>query len=124
MQLAALTMVGVSLMRFGLTSRMVIALPLFAASGFFEMIFLTSNQTLLQLSIPDELRGRVTSLVTLNMGLMPLGALYTGIGADFFGPAVVAVVLSAGTIGVAAFTFLFVPTIRDHRMSEWVARGA
>ena len=30
------------------------------------------------LSIPDELRGRVTSLVTLNMGMAPLGALYAG----------------------------------------------
>jgi hypothetical protein len=82
------------------------------------MVFLTSNQTLLQLSIPDELRGRVTSLVTLNMGLVPLGALYAGASADFVGPAPVAVVLSLGALAVAIGAYLFVPTIRDYRMSE------
>ena len=37
------------------------ALPFLAASGFFEMLYLTTNQTLLQLSIPDALRGRVAA---------------------------------------------------------------
>lgn len=122
-QLGALAMVGLTLLGFALTSTLVVALPMLALSGFFEMIFLTSNQTLLQLSIPDDLRGRVTSLLTLNMGLAPLGALYTGISADFIGPAAVAALLSLGTIAVAALTFLFVPAIREHRMSEWVGRG-
>ena len=42
------------------------------------MIYLTTNQTLLQLSIPDELRGRVTAVVSLTAGLSPLGSFVAG----------------------------------------------
>jgi MFS family permease len=116
-QLVALALLAVSLMLFAATTTLYLALPLLAASGFFEMVFLTSNQTLLQLSIPDDLRGRVTSLVTLNMGLTPLGALYAGLGADFVGPALVAGILSALALAVAVGTYLLSPTIREYRIS-------
>ena len=43
-----------------------VAMVCFAVAGFFEMIYLTTNQTLLQLSIPDALRGPVTGIVSLN----------------------------------------------------------
>lgn len=123
-QLGALALLAMSLIGFALTTAFVLALALFAASGFFEMIFLTSNQTLLQLSIPDELRGRVTSLVTLNMGLAPLGALYAGAAADWLGPEPVAIVLSAGALAVAIGAALFSPTIRDYRISARIEAAA
>ena len=119
-QLGALSLLALSLILFALTTNFVIALAFFAASGFFEMIFLTSNQTLLQLSIPDDLRGRVTSLVTLNMGLAPLGALYAGAAADWLGPEAVAAALSIGALAVALSAMLFSPTIRNYRISEHV----
>lgn len=116
-QLAALLLLSFSLIGFALSSQLWAALLYLAAAGFFEMIYLTTNQTLLQLSIPDELRGRVTGVVSLNMGLMPIGALVAGVGADFFGPQIMTMLLSgiAGVIAVAVF--LFSPIVREYRLS-------
>ena len=100
------------------------ALPLLALSGFFEMIFLTTNQTLLQLSIPDELRGRVTGIVSLNAGLSPLGAVAAGAGADLFGPRAVTVILSSIAAAIAVVTYFGSPTIREYRLSRAMGPGA
>ncbi|MBX3001204.1 MAG: MFS transporter [Caldilineaceae bacterium] len=122
-QLGSLLLLSLSLIGVGLTSVFWVSLVCLAVSGFFEMIYLTSNQTLLQLSIPDALRGRVTGIVSLNMGLMPIGALIAGVGADFFGPQVMTLVLSsiAGLIAVAVY--FFSPIIREYRLSAAMGAG-
>jgi MFS family permease len=89
-----------------------------ALSGFFEMIYLTTNQTLLQLSIPDEMRGRVTSIVSLNAGLSPIGAFLAGVGADLVGPRLVTIVLCGAAAAIAVLVFLLSPTVRDYRLSQ------
>jgi MFS family permease len=118
LQLGALFLLAFSLIGFALSTVLVLAVPLLVLAGFFEMIYLTSNQTLLQLSIPDDMRGRVTSLTTLNMGLSPLGAVYAGWGADLVGPAAVTVVLCGVAIVIAVATFLLSPTVRDYRIKS------
>ena len=76
--------------------------------------------TLLQLSIPAALRGRVTGIVSLRSGLMPVGAFIAGIGADFVGPRAMTIVLG-GIIGAIAVSVFFAsPTIREYRMSETI----
>jgi MFS family permease len=97
------------------------ALVCFALAGFFEMIYLATNQTLLQLSIPDALRGRVTGIVSLNSGLMPIGALIAGIGADLMGPRMITLVLSGIAAAIAVIVFFASPTIRDYRLSQALA---
>ena len=62
----------------------------------------------------------MTSLVTLNMGLAPLGALYAGAAADWFGPEPVAVALSAGALVVAIGSFAFSRRIREYRISAHI----
>jgi MFS family permease len=123
-QLLALFLLSLTLIGFGLTSHLWVALVLLAASGFFEMIFLTSNQTLLQLSIPDELRGRVTSITTLSAGLSPVGGLIAGIGSDFIGPQGVTLILCTLSALLAVLVFLFVPLVRDYRISRTIGAGA
>ena len=56
-QLASLLLLSISLIAFALTTILWVAFALLALAGFFEMIYLTTNMTLLQLSIPDEVRG-------------------------------------------------------------------
>ena len=119
-QLAALFLLSLSLIGFALSADLWLATMFFAVSGFFEMIFLTSNQTLLQLSIPDELRGRVTSITTLTAGLSPLGAMIAGAGADIAGPRVITVIFCALVALISILVFLFVPLVRDYRMSQAV----
>ena len=118
-QLASLLLLSVSLIGFAFSTNLWVALPLLALSGFFEMIYLTTNQTLLQLSIPDDLRGRVTSLVNLNTVLSPLGSFAAGVGADLLGgPKMVTVVLCSIAAGIAVCVFLASPTIREYRLSQ------
>ena len=90
--------------------------PLFPTSPLFPI---TSNQTMLQLSIPDHMRGRVTSLVILNFALSAVGAILAGIGADYFGspgPVTISLACIAGIVAVLAC--FFSSSIRDFRMSE------
>lgn len=119
-QIASLLLTGVSLIAFALCPNVWLAMVAFAFAGFFEMIFLTGNHTLLQLSIPDHLRGRVTSVTALSMLLSPLGAVTAGVGADLIGPREIMLVISSIAAILAVLTFLFVPTVRNYRSSEAV----
>ena len=74
---------------------------------------------MLQLSIPDSLRGRVTSVVNLNMALSNLGGLVAGIGSDMLGGPKIITIIMAGTAAVIAVSvFLLSPTLRNYRLSE------
>ena len=93
------------------------ALPLLALAGFFEIVFLTTNQTLLQLSIPADLRGRVPSVANLNAVLMPLGGLVAGGGSDLLGgPKAITVLLGGIAAAIAVAVFLGSPTVRNYRL--------
>jgi len=118
LQLVSLLLLSLSLIAFAFSTALWLALVFMLLAGFFEMIFLTTNMTLLQLSIPDSLRGRVTGIVSLRSGLMPVGAFIAGIGADLVGPRTMTFVFG-GIIGALAVLVFFVsPTIRDYRLSQ------
>ncbi|MEM7113087.1 MAG: MFS transporter [Chloroflexota bacterium] len=118
LQLVALLLLSLSFLGFALTTTLWIALVFMALAGFFEMIFLTTNMTLLQLSIPAALRGRVSGIISLRSGLMPIGAFMAGIGSDFVGPQVMTIMLG-GAVGVLAIlVYLGSPLIRNYRLSE------
>ncbi|MEK7353756.1 MAG: MFS transporter [Chloroflexota bacterium] len=119
LQLVSLLLLSLTLIAFAYSTSLLVALALLALSGFFEMIYLTTNQTLLQLSIPDHLRGRVTSIVNLNAVLSPLGAFAAGAGSDLFGgPKVVTIILSSIAAVIAVVVFFASPTVRDYRLSQ------
>jgi MFS family permease len=118
-QLAALFLLSMTLICFAFSTTLWTALPLLALAGFFEIIFLITNQTLLQLSIPDNLRGRVTSVVNLNSVLFPLGGLVAGVGSDLFGgPKVITVVLCSIAAVISVCVFLGSSTVRNYRLSQ------
>jgi MFS family permease len=124
-QLAALLGTSLALIGFALSPSLLIALPLLAISGAFEMVYLTTNQTLLQLSIPDEMRGRVTSIVSLNMAISPLGAFFAGAGSDLVGPRAITIVLSTIAAAIAVGVYLGSATVREYRLSQGLtARSA
>ncbi len=118
LQLAALVLLSLSLAAFALSTTLWIAFIFMTLAGFFEMIFLTTNMTLIQLSIPAELRGRVTGIVSLRSGLMPVGAFIAGVGADFVGPQLMTIILAIIIGAVAVIAFFASSTIREYRLSE------
>lgn len=120
-QLGALMGNAIALIAFALSPTLAWALLLLAAAGAFEMVYLTTNQTLLQLSIPDDMRGRVTSIVSLNMALSPIGAFIAGTGADLLGPRAITVLMSSVAAAIAVAVFAGSATVRDYRLSREMA---
>lgn len=118
LQLASLLLLGLSLIAFALSTSLWMALVFLALAGFFEMIYLTTNMTLLQLSIPAALRGRVTGIVSLRSGLMPVGAFIAGLGADLVGPRATTLVLGGFAGAIAVIVFFASPIIREYRLSQ------
>ena len=69
----------------GLTRSMLTAGLVLAVSGFFQAVYMAVNQTILQLTVPSEIRGRVMSIWMINWGLMPLGLLPLSAAAEYWG---------------------------------------
>jgi MFS family permease len=81
---------------------------LLAALGYSGIIFTTSSNTLLQLVVPDELRGRVMSLfILLIAGTTPIGGLLIGSLSDHFGVSVALGVCAICCILGVATGFLY-----------------
>lgn len=120
LQLAALFCLGLTFAGYALSSSLWVAVVLMAVAGFFEMFFLTTNTTLIQLSIPDALRGRVTGIASLSAGLMPVGAYIAGIGADLVGPRTMTLVFSGVLVTIAVVVYVASPVVRDYRLSDYV----
>jgi len=122
LQLVALFLLSLALVALAFCTKLWFALLFLALAGFFEAIFLTTNQTLLQLSIPDELRGRVTSVIYLTAGLSPIGGLVAGFGSDLLGgPKMITIVLAGIAASIAIIVFCFSPTVRNYRLSQGIS---
>ena len=64
-----------------------VAVTLLVIMGFCGMLFMTGANTTVQLTVPDDLRGRVMSLHTLMFaGMTPVGAFLVGAITEAFGP--------------------------------------
>ena len=55
--------------------------------GFCQYAFRVANSTLIQTSVPDELRGRVMSIYMLDNGIMPVATLILGLLIHVWSPA-------------------------------------
>ncbi|HEY2991802.1 MAG TPA: MFS transporter [Methylomirabilota bacterium] len=77
--IGAAVALGVATMSVAGVSRFGLAMALLAVMGFCGMLFMTGANTTVQLTVPDELRGRVMALHTLMFaGMTPFGAFLVG----------------------------------------------
>jgi MFS family permease len=81
--------------------------------GIFQMLFLASTNTILQMIVPDELRGRVMSLYMLDRGFMPIGAMFAGVTAHFIGAPLTVATMGAVVVVLAVLVAWRVPAIRS-----------
>lgn len=90
--LMAAVVSGVFLIAFALSPFFAVALPMLIVVGLCQMVFMTVNNTVITSVIPDNIRGRVMSVLMMSFGLMPFGAVPAAIAAGVIGtPAVVAI---------------------------------
>lgn len=100
--LCALTVVLAAIRSFWL------AAALLTLVGLVQIVFMASCNTTLQLTVPDDLRGRIMSLYAfVFVGVTPIGSFLVGTVAEGFGvPAAYAVGRSAGLVAVATLAIL------------------
>lgn len=98
LMLSAVMSLGLFLVIFSQTTSFILALVTLVGVGGCQVMFNATVNTLLHLTVPDQLRGRVMSIYMLDRGLMPAGALLAGTSAHFIGaPA------TTGLMGFAVF---------------------
>ena len=94
--------------------------PLFAAAAIFlalgnigGMLFMTTNNSVIQTKVPERYRGRVLSMLMMSFGMMPLGVLPITLVSDAFGAPVAVAGASSMMIASLLLFFLFSPQLRN-----------
>ncbi len=78
-------LLGISIFLFGSSKWFLVSLVLISVAGFSQIMHTASTNTLLQLNVSDNKRGRIMSFYTVCLqGTMPIGSLVTGIIANYF----------------------------------------
>jgi hypothetical protein len=103
---------AVLVLAFAITPVVVPAAVLLFAAGLISASFMAINQTVLQLKVEDEVRGRVLSIYLLTWGMLPLGQLPLGALADKIGaPMATALACVAALACIVLITLRF-PALR------------
>ena len=110
--LVAAGLFGLSLCLFALTKSVPLSLLLLAFGGFANALLMSLNQTILQQTVPDHLRGRVMSVYMLTWGLMPLGTLPIGMIAQSHGTPAAVFIGGIAVYVCALWVFFFRPSSR------------
>ena len=103
---------GVTLILFAMSSWFPLSLVAAFALGMAGQFYMTTIHAILQMNLPNELRGRVMGIHGLAWELMPIGGLIAGAIAEFAG-APIAVAFGGLMVGGMAFVIaVAMPTIR------------
>jgi len=112
------TLFGVLLLLFAYSRAFPFSLALAFVLGITGQFYITAINTVLQLNLPEQLRGRVMGVYGLTWDLMPVGGMVAGTIAEFAGaPAAVAV---GGTFvtGLALWVISIAPRFGAGERSE------
>ncbi|HEY3115849.1 MAG TPA: MFS transporter [Chloroflexota bacterium] len=110
--LAAMAGLGITIVLFSMTRSLPLALLSLVGVGGFQILYATTNQTMLQLLVPDALMGRVMSIYMINSGFSPVGALFAGIMAQAFGAPITIAIMGLLVLGLAIVMFFRNPEMR------------
>jgi MFS family permease len=112
--LIALVIGGVNVVGIGASEWYVLTAILMFVWGLGGGIMVNLNQTLAQSHTPDEMMGRVMSVVSLAIaGMMPLGSLAAGGGAVLIGPGEWLMVCGVALIVIGGVLWVRLPALRD-----------
>jgi MFS transporter, DHA1 family, staphyloferrin A biosynthesis exporter len=92
------------------------ALAFTAIAGAAEMAHWASNAAVLQMSAPEAMRGRISSLLMLNPGLISVGALIAGPLADLLGVRGASVALAGTATAAVVLLYFLSPLLREMKV--------
>lgn len=108
-------LVGVALVLFSRSTLLPLSLGLLVLLGAFQMVYMSTNNTILQTSVRDDVRGRVMSIYMLDQGLVPLGSLLAGALTEGLGPATAVTLMGSTAVVLAGVSVLSFRHIRELR---------
>jgi MFS family permease len=104
---------GISLMLFAWSHSFWLSVALLLPVGYFIMLQMACSNTLIQVMVPDALRGRVMAVYSMMfMGMAPIGALLGGALADRLGAPVTVAIGGFASLGGAWWFSTQLPKIR------------
>ncbi len=87
--------------------------------GASEMLVSTNNQTMLQMSAPPEMRGRVISIIQLNPALIAAGSLVCGPLGDVLGARGATALCALACVAFVVLLMARSPRLRELRLSTY-----
>jgi len=103
---------GAMLILFALSSSYPLSLVLAGLLGMAGQFYMTTIHAVLQVNLPDRLRGRVMGIHGLAWELMPVGGMIAGAIAEIGGAPSAVVIGGAMVAGMALVVAIFLPSIR------------
>ena len=116
---------GISLMLFSFSRSFWLSVLLLLPVGYFVMLQMSSSNTLIQVMVPDVLRGRVMAVYSMMfMGMAPVGALLGGALADRLGPQLTVAIGGFASVLGAWWFAVQLPKIRVEARQLIMAQAA
>jgi MFS family permease len=116
---------GASLIVFGLSHTFWISVILLLPVGYCMMLQMACSNTLIQVMVPDALRGRVMAVYSMMfMGMAPIGALLGGALAERFGAPHTVMLGGLASVAGACWFGMQLPKIRVEARRLIVAQAA
>ena len=115
--LVSLIALGIGMNIFAWTTSFTLALIVLVGIGACQIFYMATTNTMLQVIVPDHLRGRVMSIYMLDRGLMPIGALSAGVSAHWIGAPATVSYMGLAVIVLALVLAWRAPVIRDLAVS-------
>jgi len=127
--LVSLIVLAVTLVGFAYSPWFLLALPLVFIAEIGVTVFMTLNNTAIQLLIPDAIRGRVMALLMMSFGLTPLGTLPMAALAEKYGAPIAVASAAALMLLVTGLFFGYSKNLRkidylsEKAIQEDIIRG-
>ena len=116
---------GVGLVLFSLSRNFLLSTALLLPVGFCIMLQMSSSNTLIQVMVPDHLRGRIMAMYTMMfMGMAPFGSLFAGALAEHLGAPLTVRIGALACIGGALLFGIHLPKVRVEARRLIVAQEA
>jgi MFS family permease len=115
---------GASLIVFTISRSFWVSVILLLPVGYFMMLQMACSNTLIQVMVPDALRGRVMAVYSMMfMGMAPIGALLGGALAERLGAPVTVAIGGVASVAGACWFGLQLPKIRVEARRLMVAQA-